>query len=62
MLTTPFGNIKIEFDGQETDYEIREILPDKRIWPDVAQGFLLRLRYIPDGRPHIWDLHPESCD
>lgn len=53
MLTTPFGNIKIEFDGRETDYEIREILPNKRVWPDVAQGFLLRLRYIPDGRPHI---------
>lgn len=53
MLTTPFGNIKIEFDGHETDYEIREILPNKRVWPDVVQGFLLRLRYIPDGRPHI---------
>ena len=53
MLTTPYGNIKVEFDGQETDYEITEILLNKKVWPDIAQGFLLRLKYIPDGVQHI---------
>lgn len=49
MLATPYGNVKILFDGKESSFDMIRVPENQKVWPDVKEGFLLRWRYLPDG-------------
>ena len=39
MLATPYGNIKILFDGKESSFDMIRIPENQKVWPDVQTWF-----------------------
>lgn len=52
MLHTPFGTIKLTFDGQPVSY-VKAAVKNKELFPDVDGAFIIRYAYLRDGKQHV---------
>lgn len=62
MLETPFGNINISFDDKPIDFQIQKASPNKRLYPDITDVYLLTVLYGCDGRQHSLKCYIENCN
>ena len=58
MLATPYGNVKILFDGKESSFDMIRVPENQKVWPDVKEGTSL---YYGQDKVSI-GVEAEFCD
>lgn len=51
-LDTPFGRIRIMFDGQEVLYTAQKRAVSERLCPHVCGRYMIAVQITPDGSEH----------
>ena len=64
MLVTPYGKIKLLFDGREVDYSCNPAVSSR--CPEVDGCYRILFEYVPDGNAHelscLLDMEHEKAD